>query len=162
MEITSSDDLTDLIKIQLSSLASLISEDGYEFVGEQALQELGWEYPVTSSPKMFWTIKRATRHAIYILLIASANKFKYKLVNLQHRFEHFKALIEEMDAEFAKAIEDNPLLFADMMEDELLGANAYKLFGSVINAGFSYDEMGKDTTYSIDQYITFAPSEEAN
>ena len=67
-----------------------------------------------------------------------------------------------MDAEFAKAIEDNPLLFADMMEDELLGANAYKLFGSVINVGFSYDEMGKDTTYSIDQYITFAPSEEAN
>jgi hypothetical protein len=155
MSINDADDLTDLLKIQLSSLSTLITEDGYEFVCDQAIQELGWPFPLTVPARIFWTMKRATRHATYILLIASANKFKYKLVNLQHRFEHFKALIEMMDQEFADALNTDPTLFIDINLDP----NAYKIFGTKIDAGFAYDFAGNDITYNMDRYINFTPSE---
>lgn len=157
MEITSADGLTDYVKVQLSSLSSLITDDGYELVCDQAIQELGWSYPITTSLKMFWVMKRATRHAIYILLIASANKFKYKLVNLQHRFEHFKSMIEQMDKEFAEAMASDPTLF---LEVGSANENAFRMFGTKIDAGFSYDELGNDQTYNVDKYINFSPTED--
>ncbi|MFA5394426.1 MAG: hypothetical protein WC346_00220 [Methanogenium sp.] len=146
---TSSDDLTDILKIQLSSLAALITEDGYELVCNQAEQELGWSYPITDPTRLFWVVKRATRHALNLLKIASANKFKYKQVNLQNRFEHFQKLIEDMDKEFEEAMSSDIGLFA--------GIDSYKMFGTKIDAGFAYTRMGKDVTYNSDRYVNFAP-----
>lgn len=158
MQINSADDLTDYIKIQLSNLATLIADpDGYELVCDQAIQELGWSYPVTNPTKLLWIVKRATRHALYVLLIASANKFKYKLVNLQHRFEHFQKMIEMMDKEFAEAMASNPALFAEVgTADE----NAFRTFGTKIDAGFAYDSLGNDLTYDVSKYINFSPTED--
>jgi hypothetical protein len=157
MEINDADDLTGLIEIQLSSLSTLITADGYELVCDQTMQELGWSYPLTTSAKLFWAMKRGTRHAMYILLIASANKFKYKLVNLQHRFEHFQKLIADMDKEFATAMASEPSLFCTVGSAD---PNAFRMFGTKIDAGFSYDSIGNDTTYNTDKYVNFAPLED--
>jgi hypothetical protein len=151
IELNSADDLTDAVKIQLSTLASLITEEGYEFVSDQAVQELGWSYPVTTPAKVLWMIKRATRHALNILRIASANKFKYKLVNLQNRFEHFQKLIEQMDIEFGEALIVEVTLFN--------GTPIYALFGTKIDAGFSYGIDGREETYYKDRYVNFSPME---
>ena len=147
----SSDDLADILKIQLSSLATLITDDGYEFVCNLAEQELGWSYPISNPVQLFWMIKRGTRHALNLLRIASANKFKYKTVNLQNRFEHFQKLIEDMDKEFEEAMVTDAALFA--------GVDTYKMFGTKIDAGFSYGIDGSDRTYDYDKYINFAPIE---
>jgi len=149
--LSSSDDLTDILKIQLSSLATLITDDGYELVSNQAGQELGWSYPVTGPTQLFWMVKRGTRHAINLLRIASANKFKYKQVNLQNRFEHFHKLIEDMDKEFEEAMATDVALFA--------GVDSYRMFGTKIDAGFSYGIDGSDNTYDYDKYVNFAPLE---
>ncbi|MCE5226091.1 MAG: hypothetical protein LLG05_09580 [Porphyromonadaceae bacterium] len=151
MEIKDADDLTEYVKVQLSSLSTLITDTGYELVCEQAIQELGWSYPVTNPTKLLWLIKRATRYALNILLIASANKFKYKLVNLQHRFDHFKSLIDTMDKEFETALSSDVALFA--------GVETFRMFGTKVDAGFSYDANGKDITYQLDKYVNFSPLE---
>jgi hypothetical protein len=147
--LSSSDDLTDILKIQLSSLATLVTTDGYELVGNQAEQELGWSYPMTDPAQLFWMVKRGTRHALNLLRIASANRFKYKQVNLQNRFEHFQKLIEEMDKEFLEAMASDVSLFS--------GVDTYKMFGTKIDAGFSYSVDGTDTTYDYDKYVNFQP-----
>jgi hypothetical protein len=151
ISFSSWDDLADILKFQLSSLATLITEDGYELACNLAEQELGWSYPVSNSVQLFWMIKRGTRHALNILRIASANKFKYKSVNLQNRFEHFQKLIEDMDKEFEEAMNADVALFA--------GVDTYKMFGTKIGAGFSYGVDGTDCTYDLDKYVDFAPLE---
>ena len=151
MELTTADDVTDIVKIQLSSLATLVSDDGYELACDQAAQELGWSYPMTVPTKALWIVKRATRHAINILRIASAKGFKFKQVNLQQRFEHYHKLMEEMDKEFEEAIAGDLALFA--------GVETYKMFGTKIDAGFSYSAFGEDTTYDITKLVNFAPME---
>jgi len=149
--IPTADDLADILKIQLSSLSTLITEDGYELVCDQAAQELGWVYPITTPAKVLWMVKRGTRHAINVLMLASANKFKYKAVSLNHRFDHFNKLITEMDKEFEAAIGGDPTLFA--------GVDSFRLFGTKIDAGFSYSRYGKDITYDYDQLVNFSPLE---
>jgi hypothetical protein len=151
MELNNADELTDYLKIQLSSLSTLITEYGYELVCDQALQELGWSYPMTTPTKVSWAIKRGTRHSIYLLMLASAYKFKYKQVNLQHRFDHFKSLIDSMDAEFTEALTTDTALFA--------GVDSYKMFGTKIDAGFAYDSIGNDVTYNTDRLVNFTPLE---
>ena len=150
-ELNDADDLSDVVKIQISSLASLITEDGYTLVCDQVSQELGWSFPQTNPTKVLWMVKRGARHALNLLLIASANKFKYKQVNLNQRFEHFQKLIADMDLEFENAMSADIALFA--------GIDSYKMFGTKIDAGFSYDIAGKDITYNYDQYVNFGPME---
>jgi hypothetical protein len=101
---------------------------------------LGWSLPQTDPTRIFWLTKRALRHACYILWVASAQKFKYKQVNLQHRFDHYSKLIESMDKELSDAIGSSPSLFSSI--------DSYKQFGTALNAGFVYDQMGQDITYT--------------
>jgi len=149
--LTSVDDIVDFVKIQLSSLSTLITVDGYELACEQAMQELGWSFPLTDPTKIFWSINRGARHSINILRIASAHKFKFKQVNLQHRYEHYQKLLEEMDKEFAEAVEGNLALFA--------GVDSFRMFGTKIDAGFAYNDVGEDITYNIEQMVNFGPTE---
>jgi len=151
--LTTADDLADLLKIQLSTLSTLITEDGYELVCDQAAAELGWSYPVTNPTKAYWMLQRAIRHALNILRIASTKSFKYKLINLQQKFEHYQKMIETMDVEFSAAVSSDIALFA--------GMESYKMFGTKIDAGFAYDTDGTDLTYDWDRLVNFAPLENA-
>lgn len=141
-------DVMEYVQIQLSSLSTLLTADGLSFAVSQAEQELGWSYPITNPTQVLWIIKRATRHSLNILKIASANKFKYKTINLQNRFEHFQKLVEDMDKEFEEALTFDLAAFS--------GVDSFKVFGTKIDAGFAYDIVGTDLTYDIDQYVNFS------
>jgi hypothetical protein len=56
-----------------------------------------------------------------------------------------------MDNEFAQAVEANAHEFA--------GVDAFQLFGQKIDAGFSYDITGKETTYSTDNKVILSPDD---
>ncbi len=144
------DDTIDFVKIQLSSAASTLTTEGLEAAVNKALAELGWSLPIDNAEKEMWLVIRAARHACYILWIASAQKFKYKQVNLQHRFEHYEKLIKHMDSEFDAALSANSTLFSNI--------ESYKLFGTAVGAGFAYDDLGQDITY--DNLILFINSGE--
>jgi hypothetical protein len=136
------DDIIDLVKVQLSSSAEIVSSDGYELAAAQASSELGWNFPVTDPTRIMWLVKRTTRHACNILKIASAQKFKYKQVSLNQRFEHYVILLADMDSEFETALSQLPAVFA--------GVETHKMFGTALNAGYTYNYLGEDTTYEDD------------
>lgn len=152
MPYTSADDLTDVIKIQMSSSSTLITADGWEQVAEMTMNELGWDYPVSNPTQMFWAVTRGVRHACFILMIAAAHKFKYKQANINQRFDHYKELIAELDKKFEAGIESDPTIFANV--------EAYKLFGTKIDAGFKYNSLGEDLTYRLDALVNFSPSDD--
>ncbi len=137
--LSSVDDTIDFVKIQLSTTASILSTEGLEASVNRALAELNWTLPLDNAEKEMWVVLRSVRHALYILWIASAQKFKYKQVNLQNRFEHYEKLIKNMDSEFSDAVSANVTLFSNI--------ESYKLFGTVVGAGFVYDGLGQDITY---------------
>lgn len=137
---SSSSDIIELVTTQMSTTASILSNDGMEAAVDTALQELGWVYPITDPSKCLWTVKRAIRHCCFILWVASAQKFKYKQVNLQQRFDHYEKLIKFMDSEYEIAVSEDISTFANV--------DAYQLFGTAVGPGFRYDVLGKDITYT--------------
>jgi len=143
--MATADDVIDLVKIQLSSSSELITVEGYASAVATAASELGWLLPNSEATQTMWLAKRTLRHCVFILWVASAQKFKYKQVNLQQRFEHYGKLLEVMDGEYATALEENQQLFT--------GIAAYKQFGAAVGPGFSYDVIGRDTTYDVSSYI---------
>jgi len=147
---TTIDDVVEVLTISLSTAASLLSEEGLEAAVNDALTELGWSLPITEPKQIMWVSRRALRHACYILWVASAQKFKYKQVNLQQRFEHYEKLIKHMDAEFAAALSDDMSTF--------ITVDVYRLFGTAVGPGFVYDTIGRDLTYS--QLVNYINTEE--
>lgn len=153
MSYADADALTDAVKLQLSSSSTLITADGWEQVAEMTMGELGWDYPVSNPTQMFWAVTRGVRHACFILMIAAAHKFKYKQANINQRFDHYNKLIEDLDKKYEAAIDSDPALFANV--------EAYKLFGTKIDAGFKYSSLGEDLTYRLDALVNFSPSDDA-
>lgn len=143
--MASADDIIDLCKIQLSTSAELVTDDGYESAVATAVSELGFSLPSSDDSKTMWLTKRSLRHCIFILWVASAQKFKYKQVNLQQRFEHYDRLLGVMDKEYTDAAEADASFFSDVA--------AYKQYGTAVGPGFSYDAIGRDTTYDVSRFI---------
>ena len=143
--MASADDIIDLVKIQLSTSSELITDDGYESAVATAVAELGWSLPNSDTVQSMWISKRSLRHCIFILWVASAQKFKYKQVNLQQRFEHYDRLLSVMDKEYTDAAEGDASLFSDV--------ESYKQFGTAVGPGFSYDAIGRDTTYDVSSFL---------
>lgn len=113
-EINSADELIDFLSFKMGTNADNLTPDGFSVAVDSALLELGWVLPCTHPKKVLWIINRSLRYCIEILLIESAHKFRYDKIFLQNRFSHYQTLIEKMDKDFEKAIEDNPSLFATM------------------------------------------------
>lgn len=134
------EDVVNILTVQMSTAATVLSVDGMESAVDSALKELKWTYPISDPTKMLWVSKRTMRHACYILWVASAQKFKYKQVNLQQRFDHYEKLVKHMDMEYEEAVANDITLFA--------GVDSYKMFGTAIGPGFVYDAMGRDLTYT--------------
>jgi len=132
------EDLLTLLTDDTSIGANLIEDDISEAC-DDAAADTGWAFPVTDTFKIRWTKQRARRHCYFKLWSQSARKFKVEQLNLNQRFDHYGKLVEQLDAEFQRAIDDNPGKF--------LAVDAYKLFGTVTGSGFKYDELGRDITY---------------
>ena len=141
-----------LLKEEVKALTSKLTDPtDYDNACDDSSREIGWAFPVSGNFKIYWMKYRVKRHLYFYLMSESANKFKVKQFSLDQRFKHYKEIIELMDAEFAAIQEERP--------DEFAGVDAYGLFGTSINAGFSYDSVGKDTTYDSDQDVIFEPDE---
>lgn len=124
-----------------------ISDPGWTRVATQTELELGWAYVITDYNKEYWMVERCRRHAMYLLMVESANKFQYKKAYLQHKFQNYIQLIKQMDAEFEQAVEDDP---HDIFGD--IGAS-FSDFASYITTGFGTDNLGRDTTYINDRVV---------
>lgn len=77
-------------------------------------------------------------------MVESAHKFQYKQIHLEHRFKHYIQLIENLDMLFAKAIEEFPELFEELLDAQSLGAG---VLGIYMGPGYIYDQLGRDLTY---------------
>jgi hypothetical protein len=141
----------DSLRTKLKSLANLFTTEDFLEIRDTVRRELRWSFPVVGDFKEFWFLERGLRHALFILLTDSASRFKYKQINLQHRFEHYRALVRDMDIKFMAEQAANPAEFA--------GVAPFKMFGTKIDAGFSYDEIGQNTTYEDTNQVNFSPKQ---
>ena len=133
MSILDLDDLVERVQISLGTSASLFQEAELEFCCEQAVLELGTSFPIEKSALQLWIIERAKRHSLDILRIQSAHRFKYKQLSLNDRFNHYNALIQDMDAKFENALNTDP---------DLLNIPFSGVMGFYIRNGFVYDKFG--------------------
>ena len=135
MTIEESSQHVNKIKTAMGSSSSLLESGELDFAALQALNELGWKYPISEPKKEYWAIQRGKRHAIDILRVQAARKFQFKSLSLQHTFRHYHDLIQEMDDDFEKALNSDPLL---------MDISPESMFGLSIENGIVYDQYGND------------------
>ena len=140
------DEMLLLLPAEVRGLNNYLTAEDYSNACDDAARETGWSFPVTDDFQILWMKNRAKRHLFFYLLSESAHKFKYEGISLNQRFDHYLALTKQMDADFEKAQETNP--------EEFMTGDSYLLFGTKIDAGFSYDEIGEDTTFFDDNQVT--------
>jgi len=139
------------LREELKGLASNLDNDDYVNAIADAKRDTGWS-AFSSDFQIKWIKERAKRHLFFYLYTESASKFKYKQVNLQHRFEHYGKIIADLDKQFKEVLEEEPHQFA--------GVSAFELFGSKIDAGFAGEaQTGRDLTYDEDQRVIIHPNE---
>ena len=134
-----------ILKEEVKSLSDYLVDADYTNAVNDAYRETGWSTPLASDFQVWWAKERAKRHLFFYLMTESAHKFKFEQINLQHRFDHYKSTIEMMDKLFAKAKEE--------FMSEFSGVDAYMIFPTKIDAGFSYDDFGRDTTYAEENTV---------
>lgn len=142
MNPQNTDGLVEIIENLMGASYDKVSDEGKSLACELAQSELTWSLPQTDSFKLYWIVQRARRHLVYVLLVESAHKFRFKEIHLHNRFKHYHQLITMMDKEFLQAIEDRPLDF-----DHLASTNVEGAFGLYVSGGFHYNYAGEDLTY---------------
>lgn len=143
-------ELTTVITAELKGLADNFDATDYGNAFNAAVRDTGWAFPVSDGFRTTWTLARARRWLYSYLLSQSAYKFKYKQINLQHRFDHFKALVDMEDADWTTAQEDNP--------QEFITGSSLEIFGTKGDAGFQYEpQTGIDTTYTSANEVIHKP-----
>lgn len=147
--------LINRLKEEVKGLSSYLVDEDYSNASSDAINEFGSSFPVSGQEIEFWVKRRAKRHLFFYLMSESAHKYKFEQINRQQRFEHYFKLIQAEDKAFATFMEERPDLFA--------GVDVYKIFGTKVDAGFSYDSLGRDTTYDDidDNEVNFTPKESA-
>jgi len=124
----------------LGSSSELFTTDDFDIACETALNELGWAYPILGFRESYWVMERTKRHALDLLRTGSAHKFKYKQINLNHRFEHYHKLIESLDRMFLESLDSDPALN---------GLSAEELFGDYLGNNIQHDSLGRDISHLL-------------
>jgi len=146
MAIADTTELTARLAALMGSAWSTLSADAQAAVIAQAGEELGWVFPILVSRKAYWMVERCKRHTLYTTLVLQAERFQYKQIKLQQKFDNYFKIISAMDAEFAKAMEEEPALMDISALDDATSELLAK--GFMANpAGFVYDQIGQDVTY---------------
>jgi len=141
-----------LLQQELKSLTSKLEGDDYDNAVVAAERDTGWSLPQSTNFKIKWILERSKRHIFFYLLSESAAKFRYKNIHLQHRFDHYSKLIDRMDKDFEKAMEDDAFEFA--------GVSSFEIAGTKLNAGFASEgQTGRDRTYDEDNEVIITPNE---
>jgi len=146
------DELKALLAEELKGLSSKFSSDDYTNAVNAAERDTGWSMPVSTAFKIKWMIQRAKRYLYSYRRDESADKFKYKQLSLNQRFDNFYKLVAMMDKAFEEVQEDYAFEFA--------GVDALHIFGTKVDAGFAYEpQTARDFTYSEDQEVIITPDE---
>ena len=149
------EELVDLLSREVSGLATDLDLEDYVNGVSAAERETGYSMPQTTSFRIELLRKRSIRHVLYSLLLGAARKFRAGEFHLNQRFKHYREIVLDLDKEYEKFQEDHPEEFMlSSVSDE-----AIKLFGSQIDAGFSSDHLGRDTTYTDDNEVIVTPNE---
>lgn len=146
-------DLITLVGQELKGLSTNFVAQDYSNAVDDAERETGFTLPTTDAFHIQWLKNRTKRHLLFYFLTQSVSKFKFKQINLHQIFEHAKAMLEMMDKEYEKALEEFMYEFA--------GASPIHMFSHKIDAGFAYDATGNDITYDSDQEVIVTPGDEA-
>lgn len=150
--IASKDELVDRVMIGMGNSSTFLTADGYEAAADEAILELAVTFPLDNAVRESWVVKRTKRHSLFILYIEAANRFQYKQLKLNQRFDHYHKIIDQMDKEFQKAREEDWIALMDISPSKMF---------IKIDAGFSYDKYGQDTTYQFGNYVNFSSLESA-
>ena len=138
---------------EVKGLSTYLDPVDFANACSDAARETGFAFPTSTDFQTQWNKDRAKRHIFFYLLTESAHKFKYEQINLQHRFEHYRRLIRDMDYRYNAALEENYLEFA--------GVSEVNVFGTKIDAGFQYSPLtGRDTTYNDNNVTVLSPTED--
>ncbi len=140
MAIADSSALVSQTQELLAGISDALSSDALTRCANQAMTELGWSFSLSDAQKEYWAIERCRRHILYVLMTIAATKFQYKHIHLEHRYKHLSDMIKNLDEVFAKAIEDYPDLFSELL-DNMVGEGAEDLIHYISN-GFYYDVAG--------------------
>jgi len=141
-----------MLEQEVKGLTSYLDSDDYSNACDDASRETSFSFPVSDGFQVYWVKTRAKRHLFFYLMTESAHKFKYEQINLQHRFDHYRNIIDYMDKQFKEVQEEFAFEFA--------GVEAINLLGTKIDAGFSYaPQTGRNTTYHEDNITILTPTE---
>jgi hypothetical protein len=135
---------------ELKGLATSFVPDDYTNALAIAIDETGIAVPVTDATKTYWISQRMKRHMLSFLMLENVTKFQVKQIHLEHKYKNLSDSITFMDKQWEKAQNELPLI-----------DDPYKIFGVKIDAGFQYDNLGRDTTYSEDNLVIITPNEES-
>jgi len=145
MAILDKPDLLNQVQPLMGTTWNLVDLTGRDQAAEQALAELAWPLPVTVDKKGYWILERAKRHMLYILLIQHAERFRYKQIHLQQRFDNYLRMITAADEAFAAAVESD---ISGLFPPDFGDLSLFAKYGFFYNpAGFVYDQLGRDLTY---------------
>jgi hypothetical protein len=139
-----------IVTREIKALSSNFVSDDYADAVDAAERETGFAFPATSSFQIQWLLKRTKRALFFSLLSENAESFKFKQISLQDKFKNLQNLVELMDKEFAQAQLDYIYEFAKV--------DAVQAFSHKIDAGFAYDDLGRDITYAENQLVGINPS----
>jgi hypothetical protein len=145
-------EMESLLQEEVKGLTNYLTSPDFSNACDDASRETGFTFALSTDFQIQWVKERAKRHLFFYLLTESAHKFKYEQINLQHRFEHYRKLVEDMDKRYESALEDYYLEFS--------GASSVNVFGTKIDAGFQYDALtGRETTYDDANVTILTPTE---
>ena len=139
-----------IVTREIKALSSNFASDDYADAVDAAERETGFTFPATSSFQIQWLLKRTKRALFFSLLSENAESFKFKQINLQDKFKNLSSLVDTMDKEFTQAQEENIYEFAKV--------SAVQAFSHKVDAGFAYDEFGRDITFDENQRVMINPS----
>jgi len=147
-------ELKALLAQELKGLAAKFVDADYDNAIDAAERDTGWSLPVSTAFKIKWITQRAKRSLYSFRRDESADKFKFKQIFLNQRFDNFFKLVEKMDEAFEKAQEEFVYEFA--------GVDALHIFGSKIDAGYAYEnQTGRDFTFDKENKVIVTPDENA-
>jgi len=147
------EELIEIVSQEVKGLKDKLDSNDHDNAVSNAQRETGWVLPQTADFRVQWIKERTKRWLIYFLQVESASKFKFEGINLQQRFENYSNLLKMMDEQFQTALDENPGEFA--------GVDSFRMFGTKIDAGFQYDDIGNDTTYDDSNTVIVEPGDDA-
>lgn len=145
-----SGELITTVTAEMKDLATNLVAIDYTNAVEDAQRETAYSLPNTDSEQLYWLKQRTKRHLVFMLATGAAGKFQVKQIKLDQKFRNLKDLYVDMDRLWKEAQESLGIGIADI----------YKLFGSKIDAGYSYDTVtGEETTYETEQLVIVTPDD---